>query len=128
MIEFKNKKVIDCFDWDKLVQETYKRPYCFQQQNGCQDRGNVEITIPSRSYDEDMNDSIPEEVNGKEMGVKFQTWLSRDPNQRIPEGNEKWLVELFWKRNFYPELQAIANDLHSKGLIDAGEYTINIDW
>ena len=147
MIKFKNKKVIDCFDWDKLVQETYKRPYCFQQQDDCQDRGQIGLIIPYTSYDEEMNDSIPEIINGEEMGVKFKVWLERDPeaplnptdeqlalsNYYFKENRDKWCssqsnINLFYERNFYPELQAIANDLHSKGLIEAGEYTIDIDW
>ena len=128
MIKFKNKKVIDCFDWDKLVQETYKRPYCFQQQDDCQDRGQIGLIIPYTSYDEEMHDSIPEVINGEEMCVKFKVWLERDPKQQIPNCTEDYQLELFWERNFYPELQAVANDLHSKGLIEAGEYTIDIDW
>lgn len=127
MIKFKNKKVIDCFDWDKLVQETYKRPYCFQQQNDCQDRGQIELIIPYTSYNEKMHDSIPEVINGEEMCVKFKAWLERDPKQKIPNCTEDYQLEMFWERNFYPELQAVANDLHSKGLIDAGEYIIDIN-
>ena len=46
MLKFKTKKVIDCSDWDKLVTNTYNKPYCFQQQDGCQSRGLVNITIP----------------------------------------------------------------------------------
>ena len=39
-------KMIDCDDWDDLVSSTYGRPYCFQQQDGCQSRGIVNLTIP----------------------------------------------------------------------------------
>lgn len=35
MLKFETKKIIDCFDWDELVTETYGKPYCFQQQDGC---------------------------------------------------------------------------------------------
>ena len=130
MIKFTNKKVIDCFDWDKLVKETYCRPYCFQQQEGCQSRGNVNITIPSEeTYDDEMHDSIPEVINGEIMGVKFQTWLSRDPKAPLASGREdSFGLELFWQRNFYPDIQVVANDLYEKGLIEAGDYVINIDW
>lgn len=38
MLKYTNKKVISVQDWDELVQETYGKPYSFQQQNGCQDR------------------------------------------------------------------------------------------
>ena len=36
--------------------------------------------------------------------------------------------QLFWERNFYPNVNMIANDLHSKGLLESGEYIIVIDW
>ncbi len=38
MLKFKIKSVIEVSDWDKLVSETYGRPYNFQQQDGTQDR------------------------------------------------------------------------------------------
>lgn len=129
MLKYSNKKVIDCSDWDDLVQETYGKIYCFQQQEGCQSRGVVNITIPSKwDNDAGMHDSIPEVVNGEEMGVKFHVWLARDPKQPLADGRDDYGVGMFWERNFYPDLQTVANDLHKKGLIEAGDYTINIDW
>jgi len=127
---YKNKKVIEVQDWNDLVEKTYGRMYNLQQQEGCQDRGSVNITIPSDSNDSEMHDSIPEEVNGEEMGVKFAVWLARDPKQPLSckDREVEWMINLFWKRNFYPDLQTVANDLHKKGLIEAGDYTINIDW
>jgi len=124
----KNVKMIDVGDWDKLVSKTYGRPYSFQQQDGCQSRGIVRITIPDETYDDEMHDKIPEKFNDEVMGVKFAKWLARDPKQ--PVGNEKddWMINLFWDRNFYPDLQTVANDLLEKGLIEAGDYIINIDW
>ena len=61
------------------------------------------------------------------MGVKFEKWLERDIKQSV-EGRTDWYISLFWERNFYPNIQTVANDLHEKGLIEAGDYTINIDW
>lgn len=129
-LKFSEVKMIDVGDWDDLVRKTYGKPYSFQQQEGCQDRGTRSITIPSESYNEDMNDSIPEEVNGEEMGVKFDVWLARDPKQHLShyKGTPDLGLNLFWERNFYPNLQTVANDLYAKGLIDAGDYIINIDW
>lgn len=147
MIEVKNVKMINSRDWDGLVKKTYGKPYNFQQQGGCKPIGIVEITIPDESYDEEMNDKIPEIVNNVEMGVKFDVWLKRDPNEplnpskeelkdyvfgfseeeEIEYNHDKFNINLFWQRNFYPDLQTIANDLCKKGLIDAGEYIINID-
>lgn len=137
MLKYKTEKVVQVQNWDRLVRETYKKPYSFQQQDGCQSRGVVHLTIPSEeSYDDEMNAFIPFEINGEEMCVKFQVWLDttvEDINAKFEEINGKpesypGANELFWERNFYPELQAVANDLYSKGLVEAGDYTINIDW
>jgi hypothetical protein len=120
-------KMVTVQDWDKLVESTYKKPYRFQQQDGCQDRGIFNLTVPSKeTNDDDMNDSIPEEINGSEMGVKFKVWLARDPKQLLENNNNN--IILFWERNFYPDIHTVANDLYAKGLIEAGEYIINIDW
>ena len=95
-----------------------------------------------------MHDEIPELINNeKMMGVKFSIWLNRDPkaplnptddqlkscNYYFGENRDEWCknpshINLFYERNFYPELQAVANDLHAEGLIEAGDYSINIDW
>lgn len=129
-LEIQTVKMIDVGDWDDLVRETYGKPYLFQQQEGCQSRGIRHLTIPSEPYNEDMNDSIPEKVNGDEMGVKFEVWLARDPKEPLKEEPDRhqWGIDMFWERNFYPDLQTVANDLHAKGLIEAGDYIINIDW
>ena len=133
MIKSKNVKMIEVSDWNNFVSETYGRIYSFQQQDGCQSRCTVNITIPSEwTSDEEMNESIPEEVNGEEMGVKFAVWLARDPKQPLSskkgERSDDFGISLFWGRNFYPDLHTVANDLHAKGLIEAGDYAIEIDW
>lgn len=108
--------------------KTYNRPYSFQQQDGCKERQRVNITIPDHPYDYE-NDSVPEVVNGEEMGVSFKAWLERDPKQPLNSGRgDTFALELFWERNFYPDVQMVANDLHAKGLINAGDYVIDIDW
>lgn len=130
MLRIREEKVIDVSDWDDLVKETYGRPYSFQQQDGCKERQRVRITIPNKAYDFE-NDSITEEVNHEDMGVSFKAWLARDPMQSL-DSPEEWDREsglnLWWERNFYPDVQMVANDLYEKGLIKAGEYTIDIDW
>jgi hypothetical protein len=127
MIKFQNKQVISVQDWDDLVVNTYGRPYSFQQQDGCKDRGNVSITIPS-SADDYEKDTIPEKINGSQMGVSFKAWLARDPNEWSVKPQQDYHLDLFWSRNFYPNVQMVANDLHAKGLIPAGNYDIEIDW
>lgn len=130
MLKYKNIKTIKVSDWDDLVEKTYGKPYRFQQQDGCRNRGVYDLTIPcEEDCDEEMNNTIPEQVNGEIMGVKFCAWLARDPKRPL-KGDIKaqWNTDLFWYRNFYPCVETIANDLYKKGLIETGEYRINIDW
>ena len=75
-----------------------------------------------------MPDSISEKINGNEMGVKFSSWLVRNPEEWNGDPEKVMFLDIFWERHFYPDIQMIANDLHEKGLIEAGNYTINIDW
>lgn len=153
MLKVKTEKVISVDDWDKLVSDTYGKPYSFQQQDGCKDRGYYPLVVPSENDEEeaDMADAIPEVINGEErIGVKFSTWLARDPKAPLnptPEelttnnyyfgktkGDEQSYktspshIELFWERSFYPNLQTVANDLHEKGLLPEGDYLIDVDW
>lgn len=116
-------------EWDALVEKTYGRPYSFQQQDGCKSRGVFRFSVPGDAEDFERN-SVPEMVNGEEMGVSFKAWLARDPKQKLPKPDEQepYCLHLFWERNFYPSFQMVANDLHAKGLLEAGDYTIDIDW
>lgn len=125
------KTVIDIQDWDDFVQEVYGRPYNFQQQEGCRGRGTYRLIVPDECYDY-KNDSIPESLDHNEihnkMGVSFKAWLARDPKQPLSSKQDPWDLTLWWSRHFYPAIQAVANDLHKRGLLEAGEYTILIDW
>lgn len=126
----KQVTVVDCDEWDRLVEATYGRHYVFQQQDGCKNRGVRYLTIPDTAEDYE-NDEVPEIVNGDEMGVSFKAWLERDPAQKLnteKEWDREYGLELFWQRNFYPDIQMVANDLHARGLIEAGNYMIDIDW
>lgn len=126
----KSKKVsiVDLHDWDTLVKETYGKPYSFQQQDGCKERQLVYINVPeSEPYDYE-NSSVPEIVNHDEMGVSFAAWIARDPKQLIENRSDEWATNLWWSRNFYPHIDMIINDLHSKGIIEEGSYAIEIDW
>lgn len=139
--------MIDLQEWDKLVKETYGRTYSFQQQCGCKDRGIYKFSVPEEYPEDFENDSIPEIINGEEMGVSFKAWLERDPNAPLNPSDEelescnyfykedrtKWCeskshIRLFYNRNFYPHVSMIINDLHEKGNLPAGDYIINIDW
>lgn len=128
-MKIQTRKQITVQDWDKLVEETYGKPYSFQQQDGCKERG-VE-TIYTHDYLDDFeNTEMPFEVNGDEMGVSFETWLNTSPEETKKYFNAAytWENNLFWERNFYPNVSMIANDLCKKGLLEEGEYEIKIDW
>lgn len=127
MLPYENKRIVDLSDWDNLVRETYGKPYSFQQQDGCQSRGTVNISIPDGADDYE-NDTVPEEINGDDMGVSFKAWLERHPKEWNGTEEDKRFLNMYWERNFYPAIQMIANDLHEKGLIEAGDYVIEIDW
>ena len=127
MIKSKTKHVIEVSDWDELVEKTYGKPYNFQQQDDCQERGTYDLTVPDYANDFER-DTIAEVINGHEMGVSFEAWLKRDIHEWNGAPEDKRFLYLFWNRNFYPDIQTIANDLHSKGLLEEGEYLINIDW
>lgn len=129
----KNVQMIDVNDWDDLVRSTYNRPYCFQQQDGCKERGIYTLVVPTSKIDveEFENEQIPEEVNGEIMGVTFAAWIARNPEQSLNSKDQfdrehglKW----FYLRNFYPSIESVAFDLYKKGLLPSGEYIINIDW
>lgn len=126
-ITTRTEQVIDVGGWDNLVETTYGRPYNFQQQDGCKERQRVKITIPDEAYDYE-NDTVPDVINGEEMGVSFKAWLARDPKEWNGDPEDKRFLDLFWGRNFYPDVQMIANSLYRMELIEAGTYTIDIDW
>lgn len=131
MIKFDVKKIIGVKDFDNLVKETYGRPYSFQQQDGCKERGMYPITAPYDDPYDYENDTLPEVVNHEEMGVSFKAWLERDPKQNLntdDEWDRKYGLSTWYERNFYPSEDMVINDLHEKGLLDAGHYEIKVDW
>ena len=132
MLKYERVNFVDVGDWDNFVTETYGKPYCFQQQDGCKERGTHEFTVPlgCEPYDFEK-DTIQEVVNGDEMGVSFKAWLERDPTQLLDTDNayhREHGLEMFWHRNFYPDIEMLIDDLHKKGLLEEGKYIINIDW
>lgn len=126
-MKIKTEKVIEVSEWDSLVKKTYGRPYSFQQQSGCRSRGVFRFSVPAEAEDYER-ESVPEKVNHDEMGVSFAAWLARNPKAPMADGRTDYSLDLWWQRNFYPDMQMVANDLHAKGLLEAGDYTINIDW
>jgi hypothetical protein len=129
MLEYTKVNYIDSFEWDEFVRNVYNKPYIFQQQDGGRNRGSLGLTIPVNPIyieEDDMNDDIPEEINGEIMGVKFETWLKRDPKVPFKDGRED--IDIWFERNFYPDIYTLANDLYERELIESGQYLIDIDW
>lgn len=123
----KTEQVIPCYELDETVTSTYGRPYCFQQQDGCKPRGRVHVSVPNELNDW-PNDTVKEKVNGPEHGVSFKAWLERDPKQPLLGDPDSYSLQLWWYRNFYPHIDMVLNDLYKRGIIDEGDYTIDIDW
>lgn len=129
MIKYTNVKQISVDDWDDLVTKTYGRTYSFQQQDDCKERQSCHITVPVKNPQDYKRDTVPEFLNHEEMGVSFEAWLKRDPDQKLNDSQYQYDgLAMWWDRNFYPHVDMIINDLHSKGLLEAGEYEIDIDW
>lgn len=124
----KDVKLVSVQEWDELVEKTYGRPYSFQQQDGCKDRGIFKFSTPVNLdwlniQEESMNDWNPMISDMDVMGVKFDIWLVE-----CPSSNVSTKERLFWKRRFYPNIYSVIDDLYNKGLIEKGEYVIDIDW
>lgn len=135
MIKTKRIEQISVQDWDALVMETYGREYNFQQQDDCKFRGTFKFVVPIVSPEDYENDSVPEVVNHADMGVSFAAWLARDPKQPldgngvdVEETSDQWSIDLWWDRNFYPHVDMVIDDLHKRGLLPVGQYSIKIDW
>ncbi len=121
------ENMVDVSGWDSVVEKTYKRPYSFQQQAGCRSRGIFRIQVPGKA-DDFERDTVPEIVNHEEMGVSFSAWLKRNPKAPLLSEKSNFSIRLWWERNFYPDIQMVANDLYEKGLLKKGNYIIDIDW
>jgi hypothetical protein len=124
------KMVVDESDWSSFVSDVYKRPYCFQQQEGCKPRGVFEFSVPISNPYDNLNITVPETTYTNTEGVSFKSWLERDPTLKLKpkKDNDPDSLEMWWHRNFYPDVEILIDDLHKRGLLEEGEYLINIDW
>lgn len=124
MLKYELKRIVSDSDFDALVEKTYGKKYCFQQQEGCRDRCQYSFSVPEKYAEDYDNDEIEIRVNGDEMGVSFKAWLAQEENFYVDEFSDR----LFWERNFYPSFEVLVNDLYEKGLIEAGDYILDVDW
>lgn len=46
-MKYKEVKFVSVQEWDRMVQDHYKRTYKFQQQEGCRERGVYWLEVPS---------------------------------------------------------------------------------
>jgi hypothetical protein len=128
-VKISKRNVIHLSDWNHLVTKTYGRPYNLQQQDDCRPCGSyISFTVPDEEVLDFDSDTVPEVINDPEQGVSFKAWLSRDPDAPVGGRDDDFGKKLWWHRNFYPTLGMVASDLHAKGLLPEGEYTILISW
>lgn len=113
MLTTTTKKVVALADFNALVVATYGKPYDFQQQDGCRDRGIHAFTAPVE-FPEDYGDPF-------DYGISFAEWVKSEVPSCPYEAID-------WVREVYPSLDMVVNDLHSRGLIEAGDYILLIDW
>lgn len=93
-----------------LVAEVYGRPYRFQQQGDM------------RGQDTIYRFMLPEQPGDAET-PEFDAWLAASP----PDVSD-WKETMRWEREFYPDIDDVVNDLHQRGLLDAGDYAIHVWW
>ena len=123
----------DYYDFNKLVEKTYDKFYCFQQQDNGRKHGVYTFEIPVKSPFNYQNISIPEIVNHSEIGVDFYTWLQRDIHKPLKDVkyttdfNKSLGLRLWWDRNFFPSIDMIINDLYKNGILPEGFLKIIID-
>ena len=120
-LEARKVNMISDSEWDEFVKSVYGKPYCFQQQDGCKERGVFEFSVPGSTWDYENNSIESSDSDNDEMGVSFQAWIDTN-HLEMP-----W-CEMYWERNFYPDVSMIINDLYKKGYIEEGDYCISIDW
>lgn len=97
--------------FSKYVSELYGRPYNLQQQGDMlAQESAVALVVPEL---EDWNED-----------PSLEEWLAATP----PVSAADYIDTMRWERQFYPSLEAVANDLHARGLLDAGRYIIHVSW
>lgn len=104
--------------FSKLVSEVYGRPYNFQQQGDMMGQESLKLfTVPTKYVEDHW------------QAVSMKQWLeATPPGPASAPGIENFREQLRWRREFYPRLEEVVNDLHQRGLIDAGEYALHIWW
>lgn len=117
MIRFEDVKLISETELSRRVSELFGRPYQLQQQGDMLGQNSVVLM------------QVPEEPD--DVGLpSLAEWSSRDVNQKPPgvAWDRDYLREMWWHREFYPDLQEVLNELHRLGELPEGEYAIHVSW
>lgn len=134
-LEFEIRKVVEEGCWNFFIENTFnKGPYTynFQQQDGCRERGPYLVEVPPSEEDlldgpELLNEEISYEVNGEMYGVSLETWLNTSKVDTASKLEKDYLNDLYWCRHFYPRINELVNHLYKLGLIEEGDFYIEID-
>lgn len=117
---------IEYTDWNNFIQSVYNKPYDLLQQVDSESTI-ITMSVPGNVDNTKINKDIPENIDENELRcVELETWLNKDPQEENPNFKYKSHQTHWWKRYFYPDIQAIANDLYEKGLLEEGNYTIYV--
>lgn len=124
MLITKTVKLIHVSEWNRYVRETYNRPYDLSEQEG-RDRGIIEFVVPLPSAEDYSRTSLAKD----EEGVSFATWLNRNTKEPFePNEDDPYYIVRYFNCRFYPSLEMVIYDLYIIGLLEPGNYVINIDW
>lgn len=136
-LEFEIKKVVEDYHWNAFVESVFgKEPntYNFQQQNGCRDRGLYLVRVfPSEEDLLDEQELLDEEISykvngyGEMFGVSLKTWLNTSKEDTKSKVGKDYLNDLFWARHFYPTIEELVAYLYKLGLLEEGDFYIEID-
>ena len=102
-------------EFSNLVRQTFERPYSLQQQGDM------------HSQESFIRFDVPAELEW-EHEPSLETWLATTPPDPEDHSMAAFTNRLRWDREFYPDLQDIANELHARGQLDAGTYVLHVWW
>ena len=103
MLKYKTVKLVWESDLQDLILDTYGRRTEWAAEQEMSQNETRNFTVPSNRYvDEDS--------------LTVAQWLAGET------------TELYGYTLVEPEMQLILNDLHARGLVEAGEYVVEVWW
>ena len=105
-------------EFSDLVRQTFERPYSLQQQGDMHSQESfVRFDVPADREEEEHW-----------QAVSMEEWLAATPPDPEDRSMEAFTDRLRWDREFYPQLDSVANELHARGQLDAGTYVLHVWW